>query len=404
MVDMLGYRYCRNDQCGSADDAATAGQTSPGRSISTSPATQDIHDTVTNWQWEPVPTGLGAQPTVNIRPQGFITGVELQPSFHPSWSPFYPNTFQVVKGYRASWTVVDPTWTVSRNNPLVFALKPGPDALRSDLLAQIASARALNMSVAIFPTPRFESLSEDWRYSPPNDWNSWFDRYHAFILYNADLAATSGAQALVLGGERIPAVLFDGSPDAETRFRGLIAEIRQHFGGQIWWAQPYSGAMQASPAFLDAVDGIYLLWSAPLSQNPAATIEEMSIEAGRRLDADILPYAISIQKPVIVAPVYPSAGGAITGCIPGPSGGCLDWTALSRPMPDIPSVGLDITGQANAYQALLTAVNDRPWLSGFISRGFYPPAALADKSASVYGKPVADILTYWFSHMLGSDR
>jgi hypothetical protein len=184
----------------------------------------------------------------------------------------------------------------------------------------------------------------------------------------------------------------------------LIAEIRQHFGGQIWWAQPYSGTMQASPAFLDGVDGIYLLWSAPLSQNPAATIEEMAIEAGRRLDADILPYAISIQKPVIVAPVYPSAGGAITGCIPGFSGGCLDWTALSRPMPDIPTVGLDITGQANAYQALLTAVNDRPWLSGFISRGFYPPAALADKSASAYGKPVADILTYWFSHMLGIDR
>jgi hypothetical protein len=49
----------------------------------------------------------------------------------------------------------------------------------------------------------------------------------------------------------------------------------------------------------------------------------------------------------------------------------------------------------------LTAINDRPWLSGFISRGFYPPAALSDKSASIFGKPVADILTYWFTNMLG---
>lgn len=404
MVGTFGYRYCRNDQCGSADDAATAGQMSPGRSISTSQTAQEIRDTITNWQWEPIPSSLGAQPIVNSRPQGFIIGVELQPAFHPSWSPYYPNTFQIVRGYRADWTVLDPTWTVSRNNPLVFALKPGMDALRSDSLAQVASARALNLNVALFPNPRFESLSDDWRYVTPGDWNGWFDRYRVFIIYNADLAATSGAQALVLGGERTPATLFDGSPDAETRFRALITEIRQHFGGQIWWAQPYAGAMQASPAFLDAVDGIYLLWSVPLSQNPAASVEEMSIEAGRRLDADILPFAISIQKPVIVAPVYPSAGGAITGCVPGPSGGCLDWTALSRSMPDIPSVALDLTGQANAYQALLTAVNDRPWLSGFISRGFYPPAALADKSASAYGKPVADILTYWFPRMLGIER
>jgi hypothetical protein len=401
MVSTFGYRYCRNDQCGSADDTATAGQSNPGRSISTSQTPQELMDTVTSWQWEPVPTGLGAQPIVNTRPQGFITGVELQPTFRPSWSPFYPTTFQNIRGFNADWVVLDSSWTVSQNTPLVFALKPGMDALRYDMLAQVASARALNLNVAIFPNPRFENPADDWRYTVPNDWNTWFDRYRAFTIYNADLAAASGAQALILGGEQIPAALFDGSPDAETRFRDLVTELRQHFGGQIWWAQPYAGSMQSSPSFLDAVDGIYLLWAAPLSQNPAASVEEMASEAGRRLDADILPYAISIQKPVVLAPVYPSAGGAINGCVPGISGGCLDWNSLSRPMPDIPSVALDLTGQANAYQALLTAINDRPWLSGFISRGFYPPAALSDKSASIFGKPVADILTYWFTNMLG---
>jgi hypothetical protein len=73
-------------------------------------------------------------------------------------------------------------------------------------------------------------------------------------------------------------------------------------------------------------------------------------------------------------------------------------------MPDIPSVALDLQSQANAYQALLTAVNDRPWLSGFVSRGYYPPVALADKSASVNGKPAADIIAFWFAQMLGLDQ
>jgi hypothetical protein len=36
-----------------------------------------------------------------------------------------------------------------------------------------------------------------------------------------------------------------------------------------------------------------------------------------------------------------------------------------------------------------------------VSRGYYPPAALRDKSASVHGKPAADILWYWFPRMLG---
>jgi hypothetical protein len=404
MVGSFGYRYCRNDQCGSADDSATAGQLNPGRSISVSQSPQQIQDSVTSWQWEPESAGIGAQPIVNSRPQGFITGVELQPSYHPSWNPKYPNAFLTLQNYKSDWVVLTPTWTVSRNNPLIFAPKTGSNALRPEIESQVASARALNLSVALFPNPHFESQSDDWRYSSPGDWNTWFDRYRAFALYNADIAAKANAQALVLGGEWIPAALFDGSPDSESRFRALIAEIRQHFGGQVWWGQPYPGSMEASPSFLDAVDGIYLLWSAPLTQNPTAPIDEMAMEAGRRLDADILPFAISVQKPVIVAPVYPSAGGAVSGCIPAPAGGCVDWTALSRPMPDIPTVVLDLNGQANAYQALLTAVNDRPWLSGFIARGFYPPAALADKSASVHGKPSADILTYWFTQMLGLGR
>jgi hypothetical protein len=70
-------------------------------------------------------------------------------------------------------------------------------------------------------------------------------------------------------------------------------------------------------------------------------------------------------------------------------------------MPDIPSVVLDLQGQVNTYQAVLTAVNDRPWLSGFVSRGYYPPVSLADKSASINGKPATDLLTYWYAQMLG---
>ncbi len=96
------------------------------------------------------------------------------------------------------------------------------------------------------------------------------------------------------------------------------------------------------------------------------------MEAGRKLDTDILPFAISIQKPVIVAPVYTSAGGSVTGCVSAPAGGCVDWTALSRPNPDIPSVTLDLGGQANAYQAVLTASQRSPLVERICQPRFLP--------------------------------
>jgi hypothetical protein len=397
----MAYRYCRNDQCGSADDAATAGQANPGRVAPLGQSYQEISDSVSAWQWEPAVSSLGAQPIVNQRPQGFVTGMELQPSFHPSWQPFYASAFGSIKSAHSNWVVLTPAWTVFGNSPLIFHQKPGVNALRSDIEAQAGSAKALNLNTAIFPVPRFENQADDWQYSTPADWNAWFDRYRSFILYYADIAASTHSQALILGGEAVPPALYDGSPEADSRFRALIAEVRQRFEGQIWWGQPYSDSIQSSPSFLDAVDGVYLLWSAPLSQNPAASIDEMAREAGRRLDSDILPFAISIQKPVTIAPVYPSAGGAVSGCVPAPGGGCVDWAALSRPNPDIPSVAIDLQGQANAFQAVLTAVNDRPWLSGFAARGYYPPVSLADKSNSINGKPAVDLFAYWYAQMLG---
>jgi hypothetical protein len=60
-----------------------------------------------------------------------------------------------------------------------------------------------------------------------------------------------------------------------------------------------------------------------------------------------------------------------------------------------------LQAQADIYQALLMAVNERPWIGGFISRGYYPPVVVQDASASIHGKPAADVLWYWYPRFLG---
>jgi hypothetical protein len=412
MLGSFGYRYCRNDQCGAADDIETS-DPSLSRRVSTSLTPESRQDTVRGWHWLPEasPATVVAVP-IRARTAGFWAGVEFYPGYQPSWQALYPSAFINVQGLGANLQVLTPTWTAEYSDPLIFAPTPGQDPLWQDGLQTIQLARAVNLGVALYPAPRLLPSGPDfWLKASrtPGWWEDWFARYRAFALYHADMAAQGGAQALILGGETIaPALpgglLLNGNPsgvpaDAEARWRSLAAEVRSRFKGQLLWAHPYRGLMTAPPAFIDQFDAVYLLWSAPLAGN-GQDVGAMRAEAARRLDEEILPVLSRINKPVILALDYPSARGASLGCIPS-GGGCLDPAALAPIYPDNTTVVLDLQGQADLYQAMLLAVEERAWVGGFISRGYYPPVSLMDKSSSVRSKPAADLLWYWFPRFLG---
>ncbi|MFZ6021197.1 MAG: hypothetical protein ACOYXO_16495, partial [Chloroflexota bacterium] len=57
----------------------------------------------------------------------------------------------------------------------------------------------------------------------------------------------------------------------------------------------------------------------------------------------------------------------------------------------------DLQIQVEIYKALLTTVNERSWIDGVISQGFFPPVAIQDASASIHGKPASDVIWYWYS-------
>ena len=418
ILGSFGYRYCRAGQCGSADDTATMGDAARGRQVSTSLAPQDIKDTVNTWAWleNTQPGDLVGAP-VSPRNNDFMAGIELQPTQHPNWVNSIPQAMQNIQALGSNWAILTPTWSYEDAYPLVLAPVPGKDAFWNDTYRMVNQARGLNMNVAIFPTPRFAFNANDfWASAPKNGdwWQTWFDHYRAFIINFADLATQSGAQTLILGGDWIKPALPGGTlgdgltasgvpADAETRWKAIIAEVRTHFRGRILWALPYEREYVDTPlGFLSDIDGIYLLWGLKLSDSSNPSKIDMANEAGRLLDTNVSPLASLIGKPVIVAVAYPSASGSASGCLSNGSGGCMRWTQLSPPNPDAPSLDLKLQLQADIYEAMLTAVNERQWVSGFVSRGYYPPTILQDKSASVHGKRAADILWYWYPRLLGT--
>ncbi|HAV75883.1 MAG TPA: hypothetical protein DCX53_00870, partial [Anaerolineae bacterium] len=191
--------------------------------------------------------------------------------------------------------------------------------------------------------------------------------------------------------------------DAEARWQAVVTEVRQHYRGLVIFALPYTNVdIQPPVNLLKNTDGWYLLWFAKISDLASPNKENMTTEIGRLLDENIFPTQSQVGKPLIIGLSYPSSSHSATGCIPSTSGGCLDWIALNRPNADLSTVSLDLTQQFDIYDAMFNAVNARTWVSGFVSRGYYPPVALQDKSASVHGKPAADLLWFWFPRLLGN--
>ncbi len=419
ILGSFGYRYCRAGQCGSADDTATMGDDSRGRPVSTSLAPQDIKDTVSSWAWleNTQPGNLVGTP-VTARGNNFVAGVELQPTQHPNWVTSIPQAMQNIRALGSNTVILTPTWTFSASSPLVLAPVSGRDSFWNDTYRMVTQARAQNMNVAIFPSPRFATTVDSFWTSAPKTadwWQTWFDHYRAFVVNYADLASQSGAQTLILGGDWIePALpggrLTDGTAsnvpaDAETRWRSILTDVRTHFRGTILWALPYDQEYVDTPlGFLSDIDGIYLLWSLKLSNASSPSKTEMTDEAGRLMDTNVSPLASLLGKPIIIAMAYPSVDGAENGCLPNGSGGCLHWTQINPPNMNVTTANVNLTLQADIYEAMLTAVNARQWVGGIVSRGYYPPTILQGKSASIHGKPAADILWYWYPRLLGASN
>lgn len=411
-LDVLGnvtYRYCRNDQCGSADDADTPGQNPAGRALTLGADFLSVSDMVNAWQWPPAELGTLPAGVPTPREIGFLSGVELLPEYHPTWNAYLPSALDHVRDINADAVVFSPTWTFLQVQPLGFEVLPGEDMPWLDLRAAVQAALKRGLDVVMFPSPRFNSSPDLWWESAPRDvvwWVDWFDAYKAFALHHASLAQRSGTATLVLGGDWLNPALPNGfmsdgfssnvPADAETRWREIIRQVRAQFGGKLAWAMPYPQGIQNPPPFLDEFDEIYLLWSPQLTVQTDASEETLQAEAGRLLDNFVQPFSLNVQKPIVLAMGYPSADGAMTGCLPGPEGGCLPFEALSQPNPNLASITLDLAEQAEIYQAMLAAVNERPWITGVISRGYYVPVALGDTSLSVHGKPAEDVLQFWF--------
>ncbi len=412
----LQYRYCRNDQCGVADDASTHGIGASGKTLTITAEGQSIQDVVeawANWSAASVSTTVVA-PDITPVGQEFVAGVELSPNTNPLWAPKLAFGLTNIQSLGANWVVTSPTWSYTRTNPVAIEPVAGRDELWSDTTAAVQAATGLGLKTAIFPRLQTDLLPGGlWNEAIPDGgwWTNWFNRYRTFILHHADLAQQTQAGLLILGGPEVtPALpgglLPNGEPsgvpeNVNEQWQSILSEVRSRYSGTVAWALPYPKDATPLPEWLSQVDVVYVMFNAALTESTEPTQGELEESFARLLDTDILPISDQFGKPVILALEYPSANGAASGCIQ-LTDHCLPFDLLNQPVPDLPEVQLDLQEQIDIYNAAMNALTSRPWITGFVSRGYYPPAALQDTSASIHGKPAGDVLWYWFPKILGN--
>jgi hypothetical protein len=408
----VSYRYCRNAACASADDAQTAGPAASGRFFTSALFGQNLRDTIANWQWlGPQPGGSGVLPRVNAH-ANFAAGFDLADTWQPDSLAVFAQTFDAMRAAGAGWL------TFTRRAAALpgagaaptFGDDPALAPLMQDWNTLVTVAHTVGLRVSLHPvtchyTPY--GACDYWTGAnfSGNFWNDWFAAYERYLLTQAELARQSATDQLVIGDFKLRPS-FPGEPeappDAEARWRNLIARVRTIYSGSLAFELLLGDAVWPSPPpFLDAVNVVRVWWWSALSTNSTPAVADMAAAAGAMLDGQVQPLQQRFGRPVIVSAAYLSADGAATQCLRRPDGQCYPFEAFDPSAPDVTVYGLDLQEQADVYNALLTAVNDRAWVAGLFSFGYQPMAILRDKSVSVRGKPAETVLSAWWPGLQG---
>jgi hypothetical protein len=396
----IQYRFCRNDLC-----EFTQAVSQNDQKFTASQTVQTLSQNVGQW----ANYSIASAPTVVLTDGGDLTpradfsaGFETNSLYSPVWTAYLNSGLQKMATTGANYVVFSPTWSATRNNPPYLEPLPGVDITWPEMQNSIIQAGQNNLNAAIFPRVSFPNSAAGYWSTAKRDegwWDSWYDRYHRYIMQVADWATLTGAKTIILGDpEVIPSmgngVLADGSKsnapsDADDKWRQLVKDVRSNFSGTILGAVSYPSSTSV-PGWLDSVDGIYVIYSAPLAQVSNASVTDLETIFQKDLENKVYPSLSGFNKPVWLAVNYPSSTNANAGCTD-KLGSCLDdWGDGQN----------DLTTQAQIYNAAVIVAAKENWITGFIARGNQPLAVVLDSSPSVLSKPANDVLWFWYHFIL----
>lgn len=400
-TDSIEYRFCRNGMCDLA-----VGDAGSVLTMIPLPQSQILTSVVAEWQGSAELKTDSSQylsfDAIGTRPD-WITGVELSPHYYPGWRATIDTGLQYSKKMGSDFVILTPTWTLDQISLPLLTTKPGTDFLWQETMTLVNHVTMSGQKIILYPTINYTQgavnyyASDQWS----EEWKSdWFEEYKRFLFNFADLAQILGIEGLIIEEPGVPYLEYAQiSIDREETSRffsddqwnELISGVRSRYSGKLIGVMTRSKYNSHRPSWLEQVDMVYVLLS------PALEIREGSVVEIRDsfdlvLD-DVGTLIGQYEKPVLIGISYPASEQAIFGL------NTSNQHLIVTPL-DAVNNEPDFDLQAIIYSAAIQSSASREWIAGFISRGYFPYLELQDSSSSIYRKPAADIVWFWYHYLL----
>ncbi|MHC1784768.1 MAG: hypothetical protein AB9891_18795 [Anaerolineaceae bacterium] len=391
--DLLGevaYRYCRNGLCDNVPFSPSGRPLSFSGSFQSKPGSQLINDLIPEWSdWSPAdgPTIVfSTDPEARI--SRFVGGFEVQPDYSPASLPYAEKGWDAVVRSGANTVFLTPTWEILTTNPLIERQVTGQDPSLEDIRLNSETARNRNLKIGFYPQilaamdePSIQA--SDYSAINPNQWSETLSRFYGHF---SRTARQNSAEYLIIDGNYLDWRYEAGVVE-------LLINIREQFKNQVLLAATSSDVSAYPEELVAQFDGIYLLFDCPLYNNESTVPVDTPASIEDLLDYKVMQLSEEKNLPVILGILFPSVDSASSVCYRTSS----EWTEIRDDRPLLNDQLSNVQAQTELYNEILSAVATRSWVTGVISRGFVLESARTNASASVHGKPAADILWYWFS-------
>ncbi|MEP0545456.1 MAG: hypothetical protein ABJF88_00840 [Rhodothermales bacterium] len=310
-----------------------------------------------------VPAETPSPPSSEARPAALAETVRLQGVTLDARQPPPPSLMPEIAALGATHVAVIPFGFQRRTDDPGFRTNYDADWYTEGdrgIRALARQADTLGLRLVLKPQVWIGSHDpEQWSanigFETEADWAAWEASYRDFALHYARLSAEIDAPLLVIGTELARAVR-----EREAFWRGLIAEIRAVYDGQITYAANWYDDFEHVP-FWDALDAIGIQAYFPLTEADAPTVadlragweqHERAIEAVHRRTG----------KPVLFTEV---------GYRDVPFAAARPWEWPDR---HTPTLEPDEALQARLYEAFFEEVWPEPWMAGAILWKWHPPS------------------------------
>ena len=388
----LNYRYIRNGDPAIGLETVGTDTNPPAYRTLVPLSAVSSNDTITAWRHglrETVVSALKSTGTTTARKSGepFQTGVELIDYWRPAWKPLIVPAVQRIMEKNAQWVQIPSVWgLVSADPPMI---ERGWNSFTTEeLVDHIRAAKAQGLKVALRPFAFAVSAAEEIAFTVSHSeawYDQFFDQVKAMVRYHARIAEQEGVEMMILGNYNW---LDDSDPTKTSYISGkwhdIIGPLRSAYSGKI--TTDYH-VERPNYAWYYELDYLGDKWWVQLTSSSTATIGELYTAAKAELATKYQPLVTKYSKSIVFSEIaYYSADSSAQQTYDVYSPKIGDF------IPEDPSVASDWDEQAMAYEAVLRAFAETPWVQGCYSFG-YAYFDFDSKGYSVRGKTAEEIMS-----------